>query len=64
MSQMCHEQTNAAFAFLILDGSIEFGDKPCQVCCGPRWASRKRSRMPSGRDAAPVSFRRPSTILE
>ena len=34
-SEKHKERTNAALAFLILDGSIEFGDKPCQVCCGP-----------------------------
>jgi hypothetical protein len=29
---MGQEQTNAALAFPILDGLIEFGDKLCQVC--------------------------------
>jgi hypothetical protein len=36
MSEKCRQkQTNAVLVLLILCGSIEFGNKPRQVCRGP-----------------------------
>ena len=46
----CQKQTNAAWAFPMLDGSIEFGDKPCQVRRGPRtgFAQTLKNAYPFG----------------
>jgi hypothetical protein len=47
---MGQNQTNAASAFPILDGSIEFGDKRCQVCRSPRtgFAQTLKNAYPFG----------------
>jgi hypothetical protein len=43
-------QTNAASVFPILDGSIEFGDKLCQVCRSPQtgFAQTVKNAYPFG----------------
>jgi hypothetical protein len=51
MSKKSQKHTNAVSAFPILDGPIEFGDKLCQVCRGPRpgFAQTLNNAYPCGR---------------
>jgi hypothetical protein len=49
----------SASAFHILDGSIQFGDKPCQVCCGQRTGFAQAFK-----NAYPFGTRRRANIWE